>query len=373
MFCISAIATGFNCTPVTELHESCGPEISCSPIMNFSRKLAFGLGGPCFLFFAVGVFLPSQAVVEREMLIDAHRATVFALLNDFHQINKWSHWLSGDPNIRLEISGPARGAGASISWSGNIIGRGSQTITASEDLQEVLIQRTLDDLGVIDTSFHLTESDHGTRVIWRYKNDFGLNIFGRYYALLVDGIVGPKYEASLASLKTMAESLPHSDFSDLDVEQILVAPTDIAFKATSSEPLAAAISDELGKAYFDVLSFIDEHGLQEAGAPISISRAFTGSELRFDAGIPVRGVVRDTPDSQDAVQLGRTYGGPVIRAKHSGSYLQLGQTHNKIAAYLAALGIERNGDAWESYVSDPTRTNESDLVTYIFYPIVLRN
>ncbi len=341
--------------------------------MSFSRKLAFGLGAPCFLFFAVGVFLPSQARVEREILIDAHRATVFALLNDFHQIGKWSHWLSGDSNIGIEYSGPTRGVGATISWSGNIIGVGSQTITASDGQQEVLIQRTLDDLGVIDSRFLLRHSDGGTIVLWLYRNDFGLNIFGRYYALLIDGMVGPKYEASLASLKMMAESLPPSDFSDLEIEQILVAPTDIAFKTTSSGPLAAAISDALGKAYFDVLSFIDEHGLQEAGAPISISRAFTGSELRFDAGIPVRGVVPDTPRSQDAIQLGRTYGGPVIRAKHSGSYLQLGQTHNKIAAYLAAYGIERNGDPWESYVSDPTRTNESELVTYIFYPIVLRN
>jgi effector-binding domain-containing protein len=44
-------------------------------------------------------------------------------------------------------------------------------------------------------------------------------------------------------------------------------------------------------------------------------------------------------------------------------------THGKIAAYLAALGIERAGDAWESYVSDPTRVPESELLTYIYYPI----
>ena len=41
----------------------------------------------------------------------------------------------------------------------------------------------------------------------------------------------------------------------------------------------------------------------------------------------------------------------------------------KIAAYLAALGIKRNGDAWESYVSDPTKVAEADLLTYVYYPI----
>jgi effector-binding domain-containing protein len=340
--------------------------------MSFSRKLAIAVGGSCFCFFAVGVFLPSLSRVEREIVIDAHRATVFALLNDFHQIGKWSHWLDGDPNVHLEVTGPPRGTGASIGWDGNIIGKGTQTIIASEALEQVVIKRTLQDLGVIESSFHLSEAESGTSVLWRYENDFGLNIFGRYYALLLDGIVGPKYESSLASLKAMAESLPPADFSDLEVEQILVAPTEIAYIATSSEPLAAAISEAMGKAYFSILSFIDEYGLQEAGAPLSISRAFIGSELRFDVGIPVRGTVKNTLGSQNEVQLGRTYGGSVIRAKHSGSYLQLGRTHNKIAAYLAAYGIERNGDAWESYVSDPTRTAERELVTYIFYPITPR-
>ena len=49
--------------------------------------------------------------------------------------------------------------------------------------------------------------------------------------------------------------------------------------------------------------------------------------------------------------------------------LTLGATHRKIAAYLAALGIERAGDAWESYVSDPTKVPESELLTYVYYPI----
>ena len=37
--------------------------------------------------------------------------------------------------------------------------------------------------------------------------------------------------------------------------------------------------------------------------------------------------------------------------------------------YLAALGIERNGDAWESYVSDPGKVAEEELQTFVFYPV----
>ena len=121
--------------------------------------------------------------------------------------------------------------------------------------------------------------------------------------------------------------------------------------------------------YFRILAFIDTNGLTESGAPLSISRAFSGSELRFDAAIPVRGIRDDTPRTDGTVRLAKTYGGPVIRVRHMGSYVGLSRTHDKVAAYLAATGLERNGDAWESYVSDPTRTAEADLVTYLYYPV----
>ncbi len=338
--------------------------------MSFNRKIIFFVGGICFLLFAVGVFLPSTVRVERTLSIDAHRATVFALLNDFRQVNKWSQMLASDPNARVGISGPRRGVGAAMTWSGNIIGNGSQIITLSEPLQQINVRLVLQNIGDIDATFHLTATDTGTAVSWRYESDFGRNIFGRYYGLLLDGIVGQDLEQGLRNLKAMAESLPPTDFQELQVEQRLVEATDFVYTETSSEPLAAAISEALGNAYFGVLKYIDDHDLQEAGAPLSISRAFDGSELRFDAGIPVRGITPDTPRIEDSIRLGRTYEGPVIRAIHQGSYLQLGQTHNKIVAYLAAHGIERNGDAWESYVSDPTRTAESELITHIFYPIV---
>ena len=102
---------------------------------------------------------------------------------------------------------------------------------------------------------------------------------------------------------------------------------------------------------------------------MSIVRGFAGSQLRFDAAIPVRGVTDTTTGDAAPVKLGSTYSGPVIRVRHVGSYRQLGTTHRKIAAYLAALGLERNGDAWETYVSDPTRVAETELVTDVYYPV----
>lgn len=337
--------------------------------MGLARKILYSIGGLIALVFAIGVVLPSSAEVERRVEIGAHPATVFALLNDFRQVNKWSPWTNTDPNARFDIGGPPRGVGASLTWDGDIVGSGRQVIVESVPFERVVSELELDDRGHALATFELIGIPAGTEVVWRFETRFGFDLLARYFGLMLDSVVGDDYEKGLARLKSMAESLPGADFGDIEIEHVVVEETEIAYLPTTSVPEPTAIAESMGQSYFRILSFIDEHGLTDAGAPISISRGFSGSDLMFDAAIPVRGVTGDTPRSGTPVRIGQTYGGPVIRVKHVGPYRELGLTHDKIAAYLAALGIERNGDAWESYASDPTRTAESELLTFVYYPV----
>lgn len=333
------------------------------------KKILAASAGIALLVIVVGMILPSRPQVERDILIDAHAATIFALLNDFRQVSKWSPMLDGDPNAQVDISGPPRGVGASIYWDGHIIGRGRQTIIESVPYERITMQFELGNQAPAAVTYTLSAEEEMTRVVWLHETDYGFNLVGRYFGLLQDSIIGRGQEEGLTRLKELAENLPRADFSDIEIEQLVVEGSDIAYLRTTSIPEATAISAAMGDAYFSILSFIDDHGLHDAGAPLSITRTFSGSELVFDAAIPVRGLSAATPRTGEAVKIGRTYAGPVIRVKHTGSYRTLGRTHDKIAAYLAALGIERNGDAWESYISDPTRTDQADLLTYVYYPI----
>jgi effector-binding domain-containing protein len=301
--------------------------------------------------------------------IDAHQATVFALVNDFRRFALWSPWADTDPNARFLYSGPNRGEGAMVIWDGAIIGNGSQLITESHPFDRVGITMNPGQPGEARSWFLLEPGVGTTIVTWGFEADYGLNIVGRYFASMLGGVVARDYHDGLVALKELATSLPRADFSDLEFEHIVVEATDIAFLPATSRPESAAISDALGKAYFQILSFIDDNNLTEAGAPLSITRSFNGAELRFDAAIPVRGIGEETPKPGAGVRITQTYAGPVIRIRHIGSYKLLSSTHRKVSAYLAALGIERNGAVWESYVSDPGKVPEKDLLTYVYYPI----
>jgi len=327
------------------------------------------VGIAILVVIAVGLILPSGAHVERKIEIDARPAMVFALLNDFRWVSEWTTRTADDPNARTDISGPLRGVDAVLAWGGAIAGTGSERIVASEPYRRVETVIDLGDGRDTRSVFELQDDSATTTLHWTWERRYGMNLLGRYFAFFLEGIVGETMDEELVRLGELAEGLPRADFADLQAEQFFEEGREIAYRRTTSFPEATAISEAMGNAFFEILNFIDRHGLEEAGAPLSITRTFSGSELVFDAAIPVRGIGEDTPASDGGVNLGATYEGPVIRVRHIGPYSTLGRTHDKIVAYLAAMRLTRNGDAWEVYVSDPTRTDESELLTYIFYPV----
>jgi effector-binding domain-containing protein len=333
------------------------------------QKFFYAIVGFIALLVLVGLALPRHARVQVQTQIDSNPATVFALANDFHRYTVWSPWLDTDPNARVVYSGPVRGVGATMTWDGAIVGTGTQSITVSDPFVRIEMAINPGESGEARTWFDFVADNGMTSTTWTFETDYGYNVVGRYFALVLAGIIRRDYTKGLENLKNLAETLPRADFGDLEIEQITVEAADIAYLSATSIPEPAAMSEAMGDAYFEVLSFIDEHQLAEAGAPLSITRSFSGARLRFDAAIPVRGISESTPRDSAGVKIGKTYAGKVIRVRHVGSYQSLGATHLKIAAYLAALGIERAGDAWESYVSDPTKVPESELLTYVYYPI----
>jgi effector-binding domain-containing protein len=334
------------------------------------QKVLYGILATLVALVLIGLALPRKHSIEVSTEIDAPQATVFALVNDFRRFSLWAPWADTDPNARFIYSGAPRGEGATVTWDGAIIGSGTQTITESKPFEYVGIVMNAGEAGEARSWFRLVPGAGTTIVHWGFEADHGLNVVGRYFAAMLGSVVARDYEAGLANLKDLAESLPAADFSDLDVEHLFVEPVDIAYRTTRSQPEPGAISAAVGEAYFEILKFIDANGLQDAGAPLSISRTFSGAQLLFDAAIPVRGITEDTPRDGPGVKIGKTYGGPVVRVRHVGSYRGLSATHRKIAAYLAAMGIERSGAPWESYVSDPAKVAEKDLLTYIYYPVI---
>jgi len=323
------------------------------------------------LVAGVGMLLPRQVHVERQIVIEAPRATVYALVEGYKQFQKWSPWASLDPNAKTTVEGPEFGVGAKQSWVGDpkTVGSGNQEIIEAEPFARVKSRLAFGDNPPATAEFALTPEGNGTRVVWSFDSDMGAGPFGRLFGLMMDRFIGPDYQRGLGNLKTLAESFPKADFSDLTVTMVDVAPVTVAYIASESSKDTMQIGEAIGAGYGLVLAFMKANGLKQDGAPITINTRWDDRGYGFDAAIPVDKEPAKEVPAASLVKVKLTYGGKVLKIVYKGPYGGMPPSYAKLEAYMAARGYESAGPPWDEYVSDPGTTPEAELITNIYQPV----
>lgn len=322
-------------------------------------------------FVVTGYLLPKQVHVERSIVIERPATMMFEILNSYRYFNEWSPWAKRDPKAKFIVSGPESGVGARMSWVGDpqLVGSGWQQIVASKPYEQINIKLDFDAQGVADTGFKLTPAGDATRVTWFFDSDLteGVNFLdsflARYFGLLFDRWVGGDYELGLANLKQYAESLPVSDFSQLDIERVNVEAQRILFITSSSRQDPGDIAMAMTVAYSEISDFMNESGIRMNGQPMAITRARGEGNYQFDAAIPVDFVPSQLSGN---INSGLSPAGPAIRAVHHGAYDQMTATYTKLTAYMSAHGLRQGQISWEHYISDPGNTAPGDLITHVY-------
>lgn len=173
------------------------------------RKIGLVLLGIIVLLVAVIVSRPSEYRVERSASINAPPAVVFDFVNDFHKWEGWSPWEKLDPSMKKTYEGPATGAGAVYSWTGNDkVGEGRMTITDSRPGESVAIKLEFIKpfAAVCNTTFTFSPQGTATKVSWTMEgsNNFVAKAFTLF--MNMDDMIGKDFEKGLAQLRTQAET-----------------------------------------------------------------------------------------------------------------------------------------------------------------------
>lgn len=335
------------------------------------RAVVF-LGVLIVALLGIGLLLSEHAHVERSETVNAPPATVFALVNSFRQFEKWSPWADKDPAVKVERSGPEIGVGARYVWSGNdAVGSGSQEIVSSTQPSQVQVKLTFGGFeGASEATYTITPEGTGTRIVWALDSELGSNPVNRYFGLFMDKMVGPDYVKGLARLKSLAESLPKTDFAGLAAEVATNKALPYAAVSGSTTTDIAEIGKALAAAFAKVDAAIKAAGLKQAGAPIAITRRYDASAkvYEFDAALPVDRSDAALPANSD-VRYGETPAGTVIHFTHKGAYAGLPQAYEQLAAFEAAYGYAEAGASWEQYLNDPATTPEAELLTLVSVPV----
>jgi uncharacterized protein YndB with AHSA1/START domain len=168
---------------------------------------AFAVFGAIALAVLItGLFLPSKFNVERSTDINAPASKIYDYIHEPQQWSQWAVWNKRDREMRVRYSGPRLGKGAKWSWQSRSEGTGSMEFTHVEPDRLVAYALTLPDYGLRSNGvLRLEPAGKVTRVTWTNEGDVGSNPLKHYLPLLMDRMVGPDFEASLANLKALAE------------------------------------------------------------------------------------------------------------------------------------------------------------------------
>jgi len=173
-----------------------------------------GILGAVFLglivvFLIVVAMQPAAFQIERSETIAAPPATVYGLVNNFRQWDKWSPWAKLDPDMKTTYEGPESGVGAVYTWTGNDqVGEGRMEISESEANKRIRIQldfkRPFEATNTTD--FVFDGAADTTTVTWKMHGEN--NFIGKAFGLLMDmdAMIGKDFEAGLSAMKTVAEA-----------------------------------------------------------------------------------------------------------------------------------------------------------------------
>ena len=175
--------------------------------MKLLRRVSFFILGLMVLVAIVGLFLPDRAHLSRTVSINAPAAKIFPKINSLKNFNDWSPWYERDPNTEYRYEGPEAGVGCKVSWHSEHpqVGTGSQEILESVPDQWVKTHLDFGAQGQATAYFELTEKGATTEVTWGFDTLFGYDILGRYFGLMLEGMLAPDYEAGLSKLKQIVE------------------------------------------------------------------------------------------------------------------------------------------------------------------------
>lgn len=337
--------------------------------MTLFRKVVLSIGGVIGLLAVIGLLLPRYVHVERAITIKAPQATVFTVLNGFTHFNKWSPWYQLDPDAKYTFEGPRSGVGARLSWVGDpaTLGNGAQAIITSEPWGRVQTDFDFGPQGKAIGTHTLTVEGGDTHVVWGFNTDLGLNPVSRYLGLMFDTMIGRDYDRGLEGLKKFVETLPSADFATLRIEaETAVQHAALGVPLTMARD-ADALECALGKEFATITAFMQANGLVAASAPLCIDVKSTDSTYDVLAAIPLERSPASLP-AHPSIQLTKTYEGKVLSVVHTGPRRQLPVTYDKIAAFLAAQGLEQAGPAWEEWLAAADSAPEAGFRTVIRLP-----
>ena len=154
-----------------------------------------------------GFAFPEAQDVSRSTNINASPQKIYQSVGVLPAWPSWSPWKAADSTMVYSFSGPKEGVGATSEWKSENSGDGKLTVTKADEAKGIEFDLWFDDGENSPGGIRFEKvSDQETKVTWYFTAHMGNNPIGRWFGLMMDGMVGPDFEKGLAGIKAQAEA-----------------------------------------------------------------------------------------------------------------------------------------------------------------------
>ena len=248
------------------------------------------------LFVVIGLFLPASRSVSHSVETNRPMSTVNDILSGFTRFADWNALVNHDPSIRKDITGPANGVGAKLSFSSSdrAIGDGSWEVVEyvpGERLVYALDNNARGTNKKMTFTFERTgQRRQNVKITQTYDIDYGWDLIGRFAGMYVTDNVGEDIKLGLGKFSNLLATIPRFDYSQHEGEFAFVdVPAANVLSATAT---AKRTNDDIAVAMTNQLKWIEQtmqaNDLEAAGPLRIITNEFGADAYGFDVVMPVR-------------------------------------------------------------------------------------
>lgn len=342
------------------------------------KKILFILLLIVVVLAVIPMFLPKTLHVEDEYVFDAPVERVFNHFNDLKKFTQFNAWSKKDPNMKLNFSSPAMGDGASYMWESNNrnLGTGNMSITDLRTNEFIDYNLDIGDMkGNTTQAIFQRLDDSKTKVIWSFDSaeaGYPLQVFN----LLMKGTVQKNLKESFVNLDSILSKQTAANYPNQDINkggfQIVQEPAKRLFGVLQQttgdqEEMATAMNETLGFVH----SYLrDANGLteEEIGYPVVYWQQYNPDSnlaLFYCGFFPKKDAVEKDDFEYVAIPAGK-----FLTTVHNGSYIGLNETYKRLHQFSEVNNLELSNSTLDVYLNDATVTDEKELKTQIFIPVL---
>lgn len=322
-------------------------------------------------FIALSVFVATQKGefdVQRSMVIQSPRNTVFNYVNDLRNWENFGAWKTDDASLQFNYPQHTVGKGASYSWSGR---EGTGKITTISVVENAAIhQKMTQDATVSEVYWTFKDTTGGTKVTWRSKGrmGFGFKVYSAFNGG-VDKIIGTLYERSLANLNKSIDYELNTFNVKLDG---LVNKTDAFYLSRRITSKISNVPKNIRILLPQLIYFFKKNKMTMYGKPFVIYHTYDRAKgiTHMSVCIPVEKEIFLSPDSD--LTAGKLKGFKAVKTTLTGDYSHLPKAWDKAFAYMDENKIARSdtGGYLEMYqVNLEHEMHPSKWVTFVYIPV----